>query len=152
MRVDYFISSFICSDSILLMKQPCFQSVFLPLALIWLLEDALRSCLWTWLHYASSWQAAPRHQNQAQTPRWWETSLCPFKKQKVKTQNQGWEPPANGLRGVIKNYFRPAFLHGLTKLMFTHLQLSKRIMCLMKEKSTDSHIYCPSLALVLNLI
>lgn len=82
-----------------------------------------------------------------------EAFLCPFKKTEgKKTQNQNWEPRANGLRGAIKNYFHPVFLHGLTKLMFTHLQLSKRIMCLMKEKSTDSHIYCPSLALVLNLI
>lgn len=81
-----------------------------------------------------------------------ETFTDPFKRIKGKKQKQNWEPPANGLRVAIKNDFHPIFLHGLTKLMFTHLQLSKRIMCLMKEKSTDSHVYCPSLALVLNLI
>lgn len=71
----------------------------------------------------------------------------PFKKIKGKKI-----ATVSGLRGAIKNDFHSVFLHGLTKLMFIHLQLSKRIMCLMKEKSTDSHVYCPSLALVLNLI
>lgn len=76
----------------------------------------------------------------------------PFSNPLTKIKGKKKNARVNGLRGTIKNDFHPVFLHGLTKLMFTHLQLSKRIMCLMKEKSTDSHVYCPSLALVLNLI